>query len=600
MSHLVSSLRFLQAQPDARLIELARAGDERAFEALVRRYSRELMAFSRRLVQSESGAEDVLQQALLQAWVAVQHDVEIHDVRSWLYRIVHNVAVSDFRRAAAAAVAPAATEGSEGADCEAERRLAAREALAGLAALPELQRQVMLSTSLEGRSHDEIAAALGLSQGAVRGLIYRARAALRAAAALVTVPVVTWTSRQDVRGGGGSSRFAETLLGTGSAGGIVVKGTAIVAAAGVIAGATDLNPSHGVRPERPSQPARTLRAGNRPTAPGPGAAAASLSASRNSAGSAEFVADGASAKVVRVVSSRSSPMAAGPDRADRPSSSARATARERHPDRIGGDGSGRVDGGSRSASSGGTRPPSAGLQSGTSGASPESNGSVPSGSGSQGSDGQAGDGRNGSSTQPQNDGNASGSTEGGGPDTAGGRTSDEHRSGGQDAGSTAADNQGSSDSGASGGSGGDGFARGQSAYTSYGSDSGASGAGSDSSGNGASGISSSSSSSDTGADGGSSGSGTTSGATTSGATTGGADSHTGGAGNPSLGNSTSGAGDGSSNDSASGAGDGSSGSGTSGTDTGVADSQTGAATTSTSSSATTASGTTSGGGGGTD
>ena len=41
------SLRFLQAQPDARLVELARQGHEPAFEALVRRYRKELLAYCR-------------------------------------------------------------------------------------------------------------------------------------------------------------------------------------------------------------------------------------------------------------------------------------------------------------------------------------------------------------------------------------------------------------------------------------------------------------------------------------------------------------------------------------------------------------------------
>src|SRR5207302_6210093 len=87
--------------------------------------------------------------------------------------------------------------GVGGADREVEQRMAARQALEGLAALPELQRKAMLGTALEGRSHDELAASMGLSNGAVRGLIYRARATLRAAAAaLIPGPLVNWAARQ--------------------------------------------------------------------------------------------------------------------------------------------------------------------------------------------------------------------------------------------------------------------------------------------------------------------------------------------------------------------------------------------------------------------
>src|SRR5205085_8754243 len=67
-----------------------------------------------------------------------------------------------------------------------ERRERLREALDAVAALPEKQRDAILLRELEGRSHDEIAVALGLSAGAARQQIFRARAALRAAATAIT------------------------------------------------------------------------------------------------------------------------------------------------------------------------------------------------------------------------------------------------------------------------------------------------------------------------------------------------------------------------------------------------------------------------------
>src|SRR5437588_151536 len=162
MSPLLSSTRFLQTQPDARLLALAREGHERAFEALVNRYRRQLLAYCRRVTPTDVSAEDALQQALLQAWIAITSDVEVREVRAWLYRIVHNVAISSLRRIDSEAVEMRREEWAGGADHELERRLEARQALAGLAALPEPQRQVMLATALEGRSHEELAKALGV------------------------------------------------------------------------------------------------------------------------------------------------------------------------------------------------------------------------------------------------------------------------------------------------------------------------------------------------------------------------------------------------------------------------------------------------------
>jgi DNA-directed RNA polymerase specialized sigma24 family protein len=140
LSPLALSLRFLQTQSDARLADLARAGHERAFEALVRRYRRELLAYCRRVGSVGTNAEDTLQQALLQAWSALSTGIEVRDPRAWLYRIVHNVAVSNQRRPVVVPVEVRETAGTRGADQEAEQRMAARDALAGLAALPDLQR----------------------------------------------------------------------------------------------------------------------------------------------------------------------------------------------------------------------------------------------------------------------------------------------------------------------------------------------------------------------------------------------------------------------------------------------------------------------------
>jgi RNA polymerase sigma factor (sigma-70 family) len=261
LSPLALSLRFLQTQSDEQLAALARAGHERAFEALVRRYRRPLLAYCRRIGSAGTNAEDTLQQALLQAWSAIRTGVEVRDPRAWLYRIVHNVAISNHRRPVLVPVEMRDTAGANGADFEAEQRMAAREALAGLAALPDLQREVMVGTAVDGMSHEELALALGLSSGAVRGLIYRARATLRAAAAAITPgPLISWALRS---GSGPGSGFYEALAGGGSAGigGILVKGGAIAVTAGAIATATGISTRHQSVHHRPTSATAVARHG---------------------------------------------------------------------------------------------------------------------------------------------------------------------------------------------------------------------------------------------------------------------------------------------------------------------------------------------------
>jgi Sigma-70 region 2 len=53
---------FLRLQSDEKLIDLIRAGDEAAFEALVQRYRSRLLAFCGHMLRSREDAEDVLQE----------------------------------------------------------------------------------------------------------------------------------------------------------------------------------------------------------------------------------------------------------------------------------------------------------------------------------------------------------------------------------------------------------------------------------------------------------------------------------------------------------------------------------------------------------
>jgi DNA-directed RNA polymerase specialized sigma24 family protein len=75
---------LLRAQSDERLVVLARDGHDRAFVAIVERYRRELHAYAGRLLPG-GPAEDVLQQALVNAWAALRNGTEVAHVRGWLY-----------------------------------------------------------------------------------------------------------------------------------------------------------------------------------------------------------------------------------------------------------------------------------------------------------------------------------------------------------------------------------------------------------------------------------------------------------------------------------------------------------------------------------
>ena len=234
-----ASTRLLATQSDERLAAMARAGHDRAFEALVQRYRRPLLRYCRRIAVSDSRAEDVVQQSLLQAWSALRRGAQVRELRPWLYRIAHNTSVNLARDAArdgsnlaldlddAAFAEPAAVES------DLAGGLALRDALTDMAALPHMQREVIFRTALAGHSHEEVASALGISDGAVRGLLYRARATLRTAiTALTPPPLLSWMA--DSGQGAGAERVGELAAGGGlGLGGLLVKGS--LAAGGLAA-----------------------------------------------------------------------------------------------------------------------------------------------------------------------------------------------------------------------------------------------------------------------------------------------------------------------------------------------------------------------------
>src|SRR4051794_36237931 len=180
----------LRAQPDRRLVELVRGGYDAAFEEIVRRYGKPLDRFAAGIVGGRS--EDVTQDAFSKALLALRGTEAEIELRPWLYRIVRNTALNDLRgRGPAAEELQETLPGGRSAAAEAESRQELRDLMNRLQALPEPQRAALVMRELEGLSHEEIAAALGVSGGAARQAIFRARAALRdGLGLLVPMPVL--------------------------------------------------------------------------------------------------------------------------------------------------------------------------------------------------------------------------------------------------------------------------------------------------------------------------------------------------------------------------------------------------------------------------
>jgi RNA polymerase sigma-70 factor (ECF subfamily) len=79
---------------DAVLVDLARAGDEAAFTALVTPLHRELHVHCYRMLGSFDDADDAVQETLLAAWRGVATFGSRASVRTWLYRIATNTCLN--------------------------------------------------------------------------------------------------------------------------------------------------------------------------------------------------------------------------------------------------------------------------------------------------------------------------------------------------------------------------------------------------------------------------------------------------------------------------------------------------------------------------
>lgn len=181
MTHSPSPTSRLEEAADSVLADRAADGDSRAFAVLVRRYSRLLRSYARRILGTQHSSDDIVQEALLTAWQQLPKLEDRHAVRGWLIRITTRKALDTVRSyrqhddiddtdvEAPSAAGPA----------EVAQAAALSTSLGtALAALPTNQQQVWVLRELGEFSYDEIAVELDLPVSTVRGLLARARRTL--------------------------------------------------------------------------------------------------------------------------------------------------------------------------------------------------------------------------------------------------------------------------------------------------------------------------------------------------------------------------------------------------------------------------------------
>lgn len=129
------------------------------------------------LTRNREDAEDLVQECLVRAIAAADTWRPGSDLRVWLFRILHNIHVSECRkqrvRREATLVLPESVEANQ------HTRLELQQVLAALDRLPEEQRRPIIMVALQEMSYAEAADALDLPLGTFMSRLGRGRAAMR-------------------------------------------------------------------------------------------------------------------------------------------------------------------------------------------------------------------------------------------------------------------------------------------------------------------------------------------------------------------------------------------------------------------------------------
>lgn len=185
----------IESADETELVSALKAGDERAFERLVRDHGARLLAVARRMMRDDATAQDCLQDAFLSAHKSIGRFEPHGSLGGWLHRITVNACLMRLRAAKRLAETPIddllPTFSEQGlrlgeprteirdpeTELESNRlRSMVREKID---ALPDAYRIVLLLRDIEGYSTREAAEMIGIAEGALKVRLHRARAALK-------------------------------------------------------------------------------------------------------------------------------------------------------------------------------------------------------------------------------------------------------------------------------------------------------------------------------------------------------------------------------------------------------------------------------------
>ncbi len=173
-----------EAQAATLLVAQAKAGDTRAFEALVRRYRKRIFALALHMTGSASEADDIAQEVFIKAFRALPQFEGRSQFFTWVYRMAVNRSLNARRDRARRGEdtlddprleLAVAVDARDHPGRAAELRQTYARLLRALDALPIDMRTTVILVSLQGMSHGEAAVIQKVSDGTIAWRMHEAR-----------------------------------------------------------------------------------------------------------------------------------------------------------------------------------------------------------------------------------------------------------------------------------------------------------------------------------------------------------------------------------------------------------------------------------------
>jgi RNA polymerase sigma-70 factor (ECF subfamily) len=168
----------LPSETDEQLVARFQAGDEAAFDALVVRHRAAIYCLAHRLTGRHEDADDLAQEAFLRAYRGLHRFRGESRFRTWMTRILVNLAINS-RRARRATVPLEEAAGQTAVTGEGPETTLRRQVRQAVRRLPRRQRQILMLKVYEEMKFIEIADVTGISVGTAKATFFQAVQGLR-------------------------------------------------------------------------------------------------------------------------------------------------------------------------------------------------------------------------------------------------------------------------------------------------------------------------------------------------------------------------------------------------------------------------------------